>query len=55
MKDWIQQRSTWIGFGAILIAVLSTLTAEGKIDDIYLTVASAALGAIGLGVKDKRL
>ena len=53
MKQWIMQRSTWLGIGAAVIAVLGILVDKGTIEPMWLSIVSAVLSAFGLGVNDR--
>jgi hypothetical protein len=53
MKQWIMQRSTWLGIGAAVIAVLGILVDKGVVSSMWISIASAVLSAFGLGVNDR--
>jgi hypothetical protein len=53
MKQWIMQRSTWLGIGAAAIAVLGILVDNGTVEPMWLSIVSAVLSALGLGVNDR--
>jgi len=53
MKEWFMQRSTWLGIGAAVIAVLGILVDNGTVEPMWLSIVSAVLSAFGLGVNDR--
>lgn len=54
MKNWLNQRTTWLGIGSALVAVLGVLAVNGTIDPVWSTAAAAGLSALGLRINDKR-
>lgn len=54
MKDWLNQRSTWLGFATAGISVISLLVGEGHLDPVWSTATPIVVSVFGLGVSDKQ-
>lgn len=48
MKNWITQRTTWLGIAAAVVAILGTINPE------WATVATGVLSGAGLLLSDKK-
>lgn len=53
MRAWLTQRSTWLGIGSAVVAVLGVLVANDIIDPMWSALAAGVLSAFGLKVNDK--
>lgn len=54
MKQWINQRSTWVGIGSAVVGIVGVLSSNGVVDPMWATIAAWAVSVFGFSVKDKR-
>jgi len=46
MKEWLSQRTTWLGFGASLLTIMTALASQGYIDPEWVTAFSAVAACL---------